>query len=158
MKKKARDLVDWFRIYEGKDLAEWFIELGKLDKIDSTIIRARRDNVYQYTVADICNVTTDTIKKRTKKLIYKYLELQKIYPKQLTPIKVGYYVDYCMINVIPDDVEEIYNVIIEDELFEDFESIKNEVLNRGEKTYGIPLHTIKRYKMCINGVYEKFDI
>lgn len=157
MKNKSRDLVDWHKIIDGKDLAEWFIELGKLDDIDIKIIRGRRDDKTQQDVADECNVTIYTVKYRTKKLIYKYLEIQKLY-NQLDNIKVGYYVEYCMINVIPDGQEKIYNVIIEDELFEDFNSIREEVLKRGEKTYGIPFKDFKNYKMCINGMYEHISI
>lgn len=158
MKKKNRDLVNWKKEVNGKDLAEWFIELAKLDDLDSAIIRGRRDDIYQYQVADSTGYQTITIQKRTKKLIYKYIEVQKDYPNILPRIKAGYFVDYCIVNVIPDDKEIIYSVIIEDELFEDFESIKNEVLKRGEKTYDVPLKDIKRYRMCINGTYERITI
>lgn len=165
---KNRDLVDWHTKIDGVDLAENFIKYAHLDSIDAEIIRARRDNIYQYEVAEKCHITVDTVKNRTRKLITKYIDTYKKYPDKLVNFSlrkkrkrrnIGYYVDYAVINMVPfDQSEKTHSLIIQDELFEDFLSIREEVIRRIEIKTGEKLESFKNYTMCINGSYEHIDL
>lgn len=157
MKKKSKNLVEWNLIVGDYDVAEWFIQLAKLDNIDSEIVRARRDNIYQYQVASKVNISIDTVKDRTSKLIKKYIEIQAHYPEILPPLKRSYYIENAMISIIPIRNKKVYSVYFFNEIFDTFEDIRVETIKRIEKEYNIELKEIGDYKTLIHGVYTHYD-
>lgn len=143
-------LVEWDEVIDGKDRAEWFIELGRLDKIDREIIRGRRDGKYQFEVANNVNVSVETIKNRTNKLIEKYKRLIKSYPKYLS-LKKEYTDTVAIVSIITDD--QIYNTTFNHENFDSFDEIYQEVIKRIETQYNVKVDNLGPYRVSYSGTY-----
>lgn len=144
-------IVNWNQKINDIDRAEWFIKLGKLDTIDSAIIRGRRDRKYQFEVASEVNVSTETVKDRTKKLIKKYKKLMKEYPDILTIDKE--YEEVCaIVNLITKN--KIYTISFNNSEFDSFSDIRIKVMKEIEKQYKIKIEDISEYKVIVSGSYN----
>lgn len=152
-----KKIIDWEKIINGKKIWEWFIELGELDEIDSKIIMYRKDKNREIKDSNIrslsqkCNVSEETIKKRTVKLIEKYKQLMRIYPDILLINK-----EYTNVQAIITIVDKNNNYYTIEILYNDFDSFKDiyyEVVKQIQKKYNIDLNKIGPYRTIISGSY-----
>jgi hypothetical protein len=134
-------LVEWDEVINGKDVAEWFIELGHLNETDAEIIRGRRDGKFQYEVASDANVSLDTVKYRGNKLMEKYKRLSKSYP-DILKLKKEYESVSAAVSLIAKD-GNVYSIAFDNENFDSFENIYEEVVKRIERKYKIKVNDIR---------------
>jgi hypothetical protein len=134
-------LVEWDEVIDGKDVAEWFIELGHLNETDAEIIRGRRDGKFQYEVASNANISLDTVKYRGNKLMEKYKRLSKSYPNILK-IKKEYESVSAAVSLIAQN-GKVYSIAFDNENFDSFENIYDEVVKRIERKYKIKVNDIR---------------
>jgi DNA-binding CsgD family transcriptional regulator len=146
-------LVNWDEVVDGKDIAEWFIELGHLNETDARIIRGRRDGKYQYEVASDANISVDTVKYRGNKLMQKYKRLSKSYP-DILKMKKEYENVSAAVSLITK-TGEVYSVAFDSENFDTFANIREYVMKEIEKKYNIKIEEIGEYKTCIGGSYTR---
>lgn len=149
-------LVDWDKVIDGKDIAEWFIELGHLNDVDASIIRGRRDGKYQYEVASDANISVDTVKYRGNKLMQKYKRLSRSYPNILK-IKKEYETVSAAVSLITT-TGEVYSVAFDNKNFDTFADIREYVMKQIEKKYKIKIEEIGEYRTCIGGSYIRQKI
>lgn len=148
--------VNWQDVIGEKDIAEWFIELGKLDEIDAAIIRGRRDKRFQFEVASDVNVSIDTVKNRTAKLIKTYKKLSKKYPDIFKTNK-EYQNVTAAVSLITSK-HDIYSVYVDMENFDSFDDIRTYVIKEIERRYKIKVDDLKEYKTVIGGTYYRNTI
>lgn len=152
-----KKIIDWEKIINGKKIWEWFIELGELDEIDSKIIIYRKNKNKEIkdsnirSLAQKCNVSEETIKKRTVKLIEKYKQLMRIYPDILLINKE--YTNVQAIITIVDKNDNYYTIEILYNDFDSFKDIYSEVVKQIQKKYNIDLNKIGPYRTIISGSY-----
>lgn len=150
--------VEWENLTStGNDIAEEFIRLGKLNSIDSKIIRDRRDNIPQYRTAMYIDRSKEYITKRIKQhLIPKYEKISQLYPNILPLIDVNKKNKYenvqAMVSIETND--KIYSIKINNESFLSFEFIRLYIIEKIEEKYGIKLDEIGNYETHISGGYH----
>lgn len=154
-----KKIIDWNRNINGKMIWEWFIELGNLDEIDTEIIKYRKDknkeikDLNVHSLARKCNVSEDTIYKRTVKLIEKYKKLMREYPNILFINKE--YTNVQAIITIVDEKNNYYTIELLHRDFDSFKDIYYKVIEEMKKKYGIDLKEIGSYRTIISGSYHR---